>query len=120
MHDKAEKHHAQVNEVYRQSRLRLTTNYVLTEYVALALARGLSREKIVTFSGEVLDDETVEIVWVDEELHAKAVGLLRERQDKTYSLCDAVSFVLMRERAITDALTTDKHFEQESFTRLLK
>jgi len=120
VHDKAERHHAQANEVYRQSRSQLTTNYVLTEYVALTLVRGLSREKILTFSEEVLHDETVEIVWIDEELHAKAVGLLRERQDKTYSLCDAVSFVLMRERGITDTLTTDKHFEQESFTRLLK
>ena len=46
--------------------------------------------------------------------------LLFERQDKTYSLCDAVSFVLMRRRGMTDALTTDQHFEQEGFVRLLQ
>jgi len=46
--------------------------------------------------------------------------LLQNRQDKTYSLCDAVSFLLMRERKITEALTTDIHFEQEGFIRLLK
>ncbi len=40
--------------------------------------------------------------------------------DKTYSLCDAVSFVLMRLEGITEALTTDHHFEQEGFVRLLK
>lgn len=39
--------------------------------------------------------------------------------DKNYSLCDAVSFILMRERGFTDALTTDKHFEQEGLVRLL-
>jgi len=39
---------------------------------------------------------------------------VQARQDKTYSLCDAVSFVLMRERGIHEALTTDKHFEQEA------
>jgi len=39
---------------------------------------------------------------------------------KTYSLCDAVSFILMSERRMTNALTTDKHFEQENFVRLLK
>jgi predicted nucleic acid-binding protein len=32
---------------------------------------------------------------------------------------DAVSFVLMRERQILEALTTDKHFVQEGFVRLL-
>jgi predicted nucleic acid-binding protein len=45
---------------------------------------------------------------------------LEERPDKDYSLCDAVSFVLMRKYNLTDALTTDKHFDQEGFTRLLK
>lgn len=39
---------------------------------------------------------------------------------ETHSLCDAVSFLLMREGAITEALTTDRHFEQEGFVRLLK
>ncbi|MDQ3688170.1 MAG: hypothetical protein M3430_21605 [Acidobacteriota bacterium] len=67
----------------------------------------------------MLDDE-VEIVWVDENLHAHAATLLHQRQDKTYSLCDAVGFVVMRERQITEALTTDKHFAQEGFIKLLE
>lgn len=46
--------------------------------------------------------------------------LLQNRQDKTYSLCDAVSFVLMRQRGISESLTTDRHFEQEGFVRLLQ
>ena len=46
--------------------------------------------------------------------------LLENRLDKSYSLCDAVSFILMGERQMTNALTTDKHFEQENFVRLLK
>ena len=118
--DKAEKHHAEANQIYKQSWFRLTTNYVLDEFVALALARGLSREKILAFSEEILDDETVEIIWINKELHTKAVELLKERQDKSYSLCDAVSFVIMRSSSITEALTTDRHFEQEGFNRLLK
>lgn len=118
--DKAAKHHAEANQIYKQLRFRLTTNYVLDEFVALALTRGLSREKTLVFSEEILNDETVEIFWVNKELHAEAVELLKKRLDKEYSLCDAVSFVLMRTRGITEALTTDKHFEQEGFDRLLK
>jgi predicted nucleic acid-binding protein len=47
------------------------------------------------------------------------MDLLNARMDKDYSLCDAVSFLVMRERGITAALTTDHHFEQEGFVRLL-
>jgi predicted nucleic acid-binding protein len=54
---------------------------------------------------------------VDQTLHQQAMTLLSNRLDKDYSLCDAVSFVLMRKHGITEALTTDKHFVQEGFTR---
>ena len=43
----------------------------------------------------------------------------KARPDKTYSLCDAISFVLMRRQGIQEALTTDRHFEQEGFRKLL-
>jgi predicted nucleic acid-binding protein len=56
---------------------------------------------------------------VDDTLHREALRLLSARLDKTYSLCDAVSFVLMRRDGLNDALTTDRHFEQEGFRRLL-
>jgi predicted nucleic acid-binding protein len=62
----------------------------------------------------------VEIVWVDESLHREAFSLMQNRLDKTYSLCDAVSFIIMHERGIAESLTTDKHFEQEGFVKLLK
>ena len=60
----------------------------------------------------------VEVVWIERDLHEQAHGLLA-RVDKNYSLCDAVSFVLMRQRGDREALTTDRHFEQEGLTRLL-
>jgi len=47
------------------------------------------------------------------------MDLLTARPDKAYSLCDAVSFVLMRDRGVWDALTTGRHFEQEGFHKLL-
>jgi len=120
LHDKAEKHQAEAQKLYRERRFRLTTSYILAEYVALALMRSLSHGKVLAFSAEVLTDATIEIIWVDKALHIRVVELMRARKDKTYSLCNAVSFVLMRERGITDTLTTDKHFVQEGFVRLLE
>ena len=69
---------------------------------------------------KVVADPEVKIVWVDQQLHRDGIDLLLARPDKKYSLCDAVSFVLMRRAGLAEALTTDKHFEQEGFTRLLK
>lgn len=77
----------------------------MAEYTALAQVRKIPREKIIEFSVKILDDENIEIVWVDEILHRQAVKLMQKREDKNYSLCDAVSFVVMRERGIMDALT---------------
>jgi uncharacterized protein len=63
------------------------------------------------FVSELASDPNVAIVWVGEEDHRSAIDLLRERPDKDYSLCDAVSFLQMRRRGVTEALTTDHHFE---------
>jgi predicted nucleic acid-binding protein len=97
----------------------LTHSHVLAELIALALVRRLPRTKVLEFVVDLVDNPDIETVWVDESLHREAMLLLANRQDKTYSLCDAVSFVLMRQRGISDALTTDRHFEQEGFIRLL-
>ena len=42
------------------------------------------------------------------------------RPDKDWSLTDCISFVVMQERNIQDALTADHHFEQAGFVALLK
>jgi len=48
------------------------------------------------------------------------VELYAERPDKGWSLTDCISFVVMRQQGITQALTGDHHFEQAGFTALLK
>jgi predicted nucleic acid-binding protein len=97
----------------------LTHNYVIAELVALALVRRFPQSTVLSYILELVNNPRVDVVWVDEYLHRKAIDLLLTRQDKNYSLCDAISFILMRQRGIREALTTDKHFEQEGFTRLL-
>ncbi len=108
-----------VGHVNKARRL-LTTNYVLAEFVPLSQIRGHHRKESLSFIADMLLVQRLELVLVDESLHAEAMRLLEERLDKTYSLCDAVSFIAMRERKFLFALTTDKHFEQEGFVRLLE
>ncbi len=120
LHHRDEAFHDEASSLFEAAWLRLTHNYVIAEFVALADTRGLPREKALLFVAAVMDNPEIEMAWVDEGQHRSALRLLRGRLDKTYSLCDAVSFLLMRERGITEALTTDRHFEQEGFVRLLK
>ena len=104
---------------YGTAPLRLTHNYVLAEFVALTQSRRLPRETSLDFAANVMADLEIEVVWVSIALHDEAMTLLKSQLDKSYSLGDAVRFVLMRQRNILDALTTDRHFEQAGFRRLL-
>jgi predicted nucleic acid-binding protein len=105
--------------LYDAARIHLTHNYILAEFVALAQARKFPRAAALTFIASLCRSPAVELVWIDSRLHDAAMRLLQSQEDKSYSLCDAVSFLLMRERGIYDALTTDHHFEQAGFRRLL-
>jgi predicted nucleic acid-binding protein len=119
-HHRAESQHAAAVQFIRSASLRLTHNYFLAEFVALARARGLPREPALSFVTDLQDNTAVQVVHVTELLHRDALDFLRQRLDKQCSLCDAVSFLLMPQHGIRDALTTDHHFEQAGFVRLLK
>jgi len=118
--DEDDSFHARAVEYFDASDSMLVNDYVLSEFIPLCQVRGLNRRKTLAFVEEILASPFIEKVWTTEDHYTQALRLLKERRDKTYSLCDAVSFILMRERGITEALTTDKHFEQEGFIRLLK
>lgn len=119
LHHPDDEFHASAAEHFQHTERRVTTNYVLAELVALMEARRLQRQEALAFIADLDNDPSVEILWVRRELHQAGMDLLWRRLDKSYSLCDAVSFLLMRDLRITEALTTDHHFEQEGFTRLL-
>ncbi len=118
-HSKEKEHEAAVS-LFGGAGPKLTHSYILTELVALAIARRLSRAGVLSFVRSLLAHPEVQVVWVDQRLHLEAMELLEHRPDKSWSLCDAVSFVLMSQHRVTDALTTDHHFEQAGFVRLLR
>ncbi len=115
----AELQHAQAVALYNAARFRLTHNYVLAEFVALATARGFPRRTTLEFVSDVGRSPEITVVYVDRVLHRAAMFLLESRLDKIWSLCDAVNFVVMQAHDLKDALTTDRHFEQAGLVRLL-
>jgi len=122
---RTEPRHAQASALFRQWKRQgqrlVTTNYVLTELVSLFISPlCVPRPTQFRYIDTIRAVPYVEIVHVDPALDAAGWALLKSRPDKEWSLVDAASFIVMQERGIIEALTTDHHFEQAGFMRLLK
>jgi predicted nucleic acid-binding protein len=61
----------------------------------------------------------IEVVHVNRDLYARGWELYSNRLDKDWGAIDCISFVIMQERNLTEALTGDHHFEQAGFKVLL-
>lgn len=109
-----------VQKAIIQRRRLVTTNYIVAELVTLLSSRfHLPRQDVIRVINTLKLDAVVEIVHIDTSLDSAAWHLLETRIDKEWSLVDASSFVLMERSGMTEALTTDHHFTQAGFIRLL-
>ena len=54
------------------------------------------------------------------ESFLSGLALYSARPDKRYSLTDCISMQTMRREGIDEALTSDRHFEQEGFQALFR
>jgi hypothetical protein len=115
-----DEYHAKASELadlYEKQPL-LTTDVVLLE-IGNALARNFKQQAV-----EVIDDllgsSEVEIIRLTPPLFDRAYALYKQYQDKEWGLLDCVSFVVMRDAGIADALTFDQHFVQAGFQALMR
>lgn len=97
----------------------VTTVWVLTE-VANSLTHGPDRALFCELHQDLADDRRVTIVPAAQDLFEQGIELFGNRPDKDWSLTDCISFVVMHEYGLTEALTADHHFEQAGFNVLLK
>lgn len=99
------------------------TRLITSRPVLLEIGNSLARLRYRPSAARILTsleaDPLVEIVPLTDELYHEALQLYRERSDKEWGLVDCVSFIIMQDRGITEALTPDKHFEQAGFQALL-
>ena len=104
----------------KQERARLvTTRGVLLE-IGNALAKVRYRPAAIRLLRWLEADPAVEIVPLSEDLYQRALHLFSDRDDKEWSLVDCLSFVIMQDREIQAALTTDEHFQQAGFRALMR
>lgn len=96
----------------------LLTDYIIDEACTLAKARagGDGAMRLL----EIVDrSEAFRLLWIGEERFARAKAFFCKHADHGYSFTDCTSFIVMQELGISDALTTDRHFEEAGFRPLL-
>lgn len=97
---------------------------VTTQVILLEIGNSLSKQKYRTAAIQLLEsieaDPNVEVVLLTNNLYKLAFDLFKQREDKEWGLVDCISFIVMRDRGITDALTADTHFQQAGFRALLR
>jgi uncharacterized protein len=96
----------------------VTTAWVLTE-VADALAATTHRRLAWLLYQDLRQDESNIIVPATQRLFERGLRFYEARPDKSWSLTDCISFLVMRDHGIQEVLTGDRHFAQAGFTPLL-
>jgi len=104
----------------RAAEARLVTTRAIMVEIGNALSKQRQRQAGIKLLHALEVDSRVDIVPLSEQLYERAWQLFRERPDKEWSLTDCVSFVVMQDRGLTEALTTDEHFQQAGFQPLMR
>ena len=112
---------------YHRQALRLARQYrdrplIIVEGLLLEIGNFFAahfRRQAVQMIEQFLTSPQVEVVYTSPQLLRAAVSLYKRMFDKEWSLVDCISFQIMRERGITEALTPDHHFTQAGFQVLL-
>jgi len=113
-----DRYHAQAKRLARRYRDQplLISEGVLLE-IGNALA-GRFRLRAAQIIEQILASSQVEVIYTSPQLLMSAIALYKQVADKQWGLVDCISFVIMRERGVSEALTADHHFVQAGFRAL--
>jgi predicted nucleic acid-binding protein len=120
---KRDEHHRKAWELANELRT-VKPNVVTTRAVTIEIGDSLSkvvyRQSAIEFLNALESDRNTEVVLLTETLYRDAFTLYQSRLDKAWGLTDCISFIVMQERGVTQALAADEHFEQAGFVPLLR
>ena len=115
---KADQHHTNASAIWDRMiadrRLFVTTTFVLDEVVTFLNTRG-EHALAVEIGNQLLSSPTVAMIDVDLPLVREGWQYFVGHDDKSYSLTDCISFVVMNRKGLTESLTFDRHFGQAGF-----
>jgi predicted nucleic acid-binding protein len=107
---------------YREAALKKFRTFVTSNLVVAETHAGLIKAwgtHIALKFLELLEASSrVSVIYSTRELEMEAVRILAKYGDQRFSLCDAISFAIMKDSGIKDAFSFDQHFETAGFRRL--
>jgi uncharacterized protein len=117
-----DKHHTIANVItsnlMKENCMIITTWAIIIE-IANSFSKLNFRETGIDIIKSINSDSRIQILPISQILYNKGLDLFYKRRDKEWSLTDCFSFIVMSENNITDALTSDNHFVQAGFHKLL-
>jgi hypothetical protein len=103
----------------QQQIILVTTEFVLLE-VADALCKTNLRQKTYAYINGIKQAlDVIQIIPLEQSLLDRGWAIYHQYSDKDWGLTHCISFVVMKQEGITEAFTSDKHFEQAGFTKLM-
>ena len=112
--------HAEAVTLFEDDHEQLvTTEWVLCE-VAASFSQPANRHLFSALLASLQDSPDAAVEQSNPRLFQRGCDLFLSRPDKGWSLTDCISFLVMSDHGLTDALTADRHFEQAGFTVLMK
>lgn len=114
-------HHKKAHALFTQ--LRTAREVLVTEAVLTEIGNSLActnRTAAVNFINSCYVTANLKVVSVDNALFRQAVEFYHTHKDKQWGLTDCISFIVMKDHGLTDAFTTDEHFQQAGFKALLR
>lgn len=116
LHVSADRRHRPAVALWKADQRRIvTTNLVLGETWTLARVRGVGHQKALALIEAIKASGRVEVVAVDATTERQAWQWLSLHDERIYSFVDATSFVVMRRRKLSEALTFDGDFAAAGF-----
>jgi predicted nucleic acid-binding protein len=116
---KQDQYHDQAQKWSLQISGRITTTIPVLLETANALARPAWRQHAVALIDYLQERPAVDVVPLSQELWERGWDLYRNRPDKAWSLTDCISFLVMQDSSLVDAMTADEHFQQAGFRSIL-
>ncbi len=115
--------HTEANHVLKSAASKkrglITTDYVLVETATLLKSRGHGK-LVRIFFDTIFSSSMCRIQWTDLDRFQDVQTFFLKHIDQAWSFADCLSFHVMKEFRLREALTKDKHFEQAGYIVVLK